>query len=171
MRLFIAVDLPESIKEELRNLQKEFKGLGKFYFVKDFHLTLKFLGEVDEDKVKEIKDRLKNIKLDGFNLILEGLGSFPNENYVKVLWVGCPNNEIIELHNKIDEHLKDLFPLDYRFKGHITLARAKFIGNKDKLKEKLKTKYCNSFKVDKFKLIKSELTREGAVYSVLEEFS
>ena len=169
MRLFIAIDLPEDIKVELRNLQKEFKGQGKFYFVKDFHLTLKFLGEVEENKVEEIKDRLKDIKVGKFDLMLQDLGSFPNEDYVKVLWVGCPNKEIIELHEKIDECLKGLFKKEYRFSGHITLARVKFVKDKEGFVKCLKEIKVEekTIEVKDFRLVKSTLTSEGPVYEDL----
>jgi len=171
MRLFVAIDLPENVKEKLRKLQNELKELGNFSFVKDFHLTLKFLGEVSEDKIEEIKEKLQNIKVNSFDLILNDLGVFPDEGYIRVIWVGCSNKEVFELHEKIDDSLKDLFGKDNRFSGHITLARVKFVKDRENLKKKLNIKFSSSFKVDNFKLIKSELTRNGAVYSILEEFS
>jgi len=171
MRLFIAIDLPDEIKKELRELQKEFRSLGKMKFVNDFHLTLKFLGEVEENKLEEIKRRLKEVSFKPFDLILENLGVFPNETYISVLWVGALSEEVNDLQGEIDGKLQDLFPRENRFHSHITLARVKFIKNKEELMKKLKLEYNSSFKVEKFKLIKSILNKDGPKYTSLGEFS
>jgi len=171
MRLFIAVEIPKEIQEELRSLQKEFRGLAKIKFVGKFHLTLKFLGDVQEDKVDEIKRRLKEISFKPFDQIIENIGVFPNEDKIKVIWVGVFSKEINNLQGKIDDKLSDLFPRDNLFIPHLTLGRVKFIKKKEELKEKLKLKYSNIFKVDNFKLILSYPDKGAYKYRILETFS
>ena len=171
MRLFIAIDIPKDISQELREFQREFKGLAKIKMVSTFHLTLKFLGDVEKDKVDEIKRRLKEISFDPFDLVLEDVGVFPDENNMKVIWVGALSKEVNDLQGNIDEKLSDLFPRDERFHSHLTLGRVKLVKKKEELKEKLKLKYSNIFKVDNFKLILSYPNKGTYKYKVLEIFS
>lgn len=173
MRLFIAIDIPKEIKDKLFDLQKQIgSDLAKISWVhkKNLHLTLKFLGELPENKVEGIKERLRTIKLNSFEVELNSLGVFPNENRIRVIWVGLKSEHIYELQIKIDQELLDLFSKDTRFQSHLTLGRVKFIKNKEKLKEKLKLKCDGRFFVKKFKLIKSSLTREGPIYETIEEY-
>lgn len=173
MRSFIAIETPEQISNILKDLQKKFEGLGKINFTKEpYHLTLKFLGEITEDQVSKIKIILKDIKFQPFEIELTRLGVFPNENYIRVLWVGVKGSGIDDLQQQIDLKLKDMFKKDTRFHAHITLGRVKFVKNKEKIKDLLKTEVPNlKFEVKEFKLIKSELTPEGPRYENIEIFS
>lgn len=171
MRLFIAIEVPKEVREHLNSIQKELPD--ELKFVKEYHLTLKFLGEVEDDKVDEIKKKLKEIKFDSFTAELSDVGVFPNEDYIKVVWVGVePKDKIIELQQKVEKSLLRMFLNDNRFHPHITIARVKFLKDKEGFKKKLKEIKAEklSFDVGSFKLIKSVLTKEGPVYEVLEEF-
>jgi len=177
MRCFIAIDLPGEIKDYLFNLQKEFdNNLIKVKWVakKNLHLTLKFLGEVDEKTLEEVKRKLKGIKIKKFLLKLEEVGLFPDENYVRVIWIGLkPDENIIKLQKLIDSELLDLFKGEQEFKAHLTLGRAKFVKDKEGFKalfKKIKIKDLE-FKVDSFKLMKSTLTKDGPIYDVLELYT
>ena len=176
MRLFIALDIPEDIKEYMVKIQKKIdNNLVKIKFVNknQMHLTLKFLGEVQPDNIEIIKEELKKIKFLPFTSYLDSIDVFPNENYIMVVWIGLkPEEEIIKIQQNIDENLKKLFKKDKNFKPHLTLARVKFVENKNKFTGKLKEiKVENKkFKVNNFKLIKSILTRQGPVYEDLEIF-
>lgn len=170
MRAFICFDPSDEVKEALKHLQKEFHDSGNINFVNEFHCTLKFLGDIDESTLDIVKKLLSDIKFDEFEVSLDHLGVFPNENYVRVLWVGL-NGDVLDLKNKIDNSLDGLFDKDeYEFKSHITLGRVKFLENKHKFREKLNIKLQGKFKVKEFKLMKSELTREGPVYEVLKTY-
>ena len=171
MRAFIAIEISEEVNKLLEDLQKKFQDLGKINFTKKpHHLTLKFLGEVTEEQVEKIKTLLKDVKLKSFELELTGLGVFPNENYIKVIWVGV-KGRVNELQQRIDSKLAEMFEKDERFHAHITLGRVKFVKDKQKIKEILKTKIPNlKFEVKEFKLIKSELTPEGPIYEDLGTF-
>lgn len=173
MRLFIAIELPEEVKDYLIELQKQFTDIkAKFVRKEQMHLTLKFLGETE--KLDEIKEKLSEVKTEPFETALSELGVFPSENYVRVLWVGLKNSEkIIELQKKIDSSLSEIgFARDKRFHSHVTLARIKFIQDKPGFVKKLKETKVEEkgFKVEKVYLIKSTLTREGPVYETLGEF-
>lgn len=174
MRLFIAFGISNEAEKELENAQQAIKRIdSNLGFVREFHLTLKFLGEVDDSKVGEIKERLSKINFEEFNAELDGLGVFPSENYVRVVWVGLePKEKISALQQKIEGSLEGLFERDNRFHPHLTLARVKFIKDKKTLLESLKKIKPGkvSFEVSSFKLIKSMLTPGGPVYGVLEEF-
>jgi len=172
MRTFIAIETPKEVSLTLKEIQKKFEGLGKINFTQEpYHLTLKFLGEISEDQCTQIKDILKSIKFKPFELELTQLGVFPNENYIKVIWVGTKDKEVNELQQQIDSKLTGMFGKDPRFHAHITLGRVKFVQDKIRIKELLKTKIPSlKFEVKEFKLIKSELTPEGPEYEDLEVF-
>ncbi len=171
MRAFIAIEVPEEINNFLIDIQNKIKGFGKLNFVKPpFHLTLKFLGEVSKEKIDLVKEKLKKIVFHEFDLQLDSLGVFPNKNYIRVIWVGI-NGNVKSLQQKIDKGLKGLFNEELNFHPHITLARVKSIENKRKAKEKIHIKIDPlGFKVNQFKLIKSELTPEGPHYSLIEVY-
>lgn len=78
MRAFIAIEIPEEINKVLKELQRKFEGLGKINFTKEpYHLTLKFLGDITEDRVSKIIIALGTIKIKPFELELTSLGVFP----------------------------------------------------------------------------------------------
>lgn len=172
MRLFIAFDTDDEVKKELSAVQKKLRH-SKLNLTKEFHLTLKFLGEVEEESLAEIKQRLKKVSFEKFEAQLSNIGVFPSEDYINVVWIGLePKEKITELQKKIEDSLEGLFPKDNRFHPHITLARVKFIEDKKQFKDNLKNIKVEKikFSVAKFSLMKSTLTSEGPVYKVLEEF-
>ncbi len=172
MRLFIAVDLPEEAKDELRNAQQHLPD-SKLSKAKDFHITLKFLGEVQPHNAEEVNQQLQKVDFKAFNTSVDQLGVFPNEKYIRVVWAGIrPEEEMLMLQKKIDEIIGKEFPDDYKFSAHITLARVKYVENKTSFIEMLKKiKIKNiSFTVDSFKLKKSTLSPKGPVYEDLESF-
>lgn len=174
MRLFIAFDISKEAETEVVRAQDDLKKAdAKLSLVKEFHLTLKFLGEVDEKKLDELKERLKKVSFEPFYAHLGNTGVFPSEDYVRVVWIGIePKDKISELQQKIEDCLEGMFEEDTRFHPHLTLARVKFVKDKKAFMEKLKSVRAEkrSFKVESFKLMKSTLTPEGPVYEVLEEY-
>src|SRR3989338_9641010 len=170
MRLFIAIEIPEGIKEHIAEIQERINNKeNKIRVVdkKQIHLTLKFLGEVQPDKIGIIREELKKITFTPFSVYLDQIGVFPDENYIRVVWVGLsPENPILELQKNIDEKLKKIFKKEKDYKPHLTLARVKYIENKKEFIDKLKKIKIENKKIDiaNFKLIKSTLTPQGPVY-------
>ena len=167
MRLFIALEF-EEISDYLKQLQEKIPKVKSTYPNK-FHLTLKFLGEVSEDKAEEVKEKLKKIDFSRFTAKLGKLGVFPNEKFIRVVWVGLEDGKKIEeLQKNIEGVLSDLFGKDKKFHPHITLARIKFIED-DKKEEFVEAATAievepKETEIKVFKLIKSTLTPEGPVY-------
>ena len=177
MRAFIAIEIPSEVKKIFLEVQNQLdKDKAKLKITRDFHLTLKFLGEVDETKVEEIKKKLSEIKFDSFETSLTNIGVFPEEDYIRVIWIGLddPKNAIKKLQQEIDEKLQKLgFKKDERFHPHVTLARVKFTKDKEGLLKNLKKIEFKKepFKVNEFKLKKSTLTPKGSIYEDLGVFS
>ena len=166
----MAVELPPEVIEELVRLQKEIRQEG-LRLVKDFHLTLKFLGEVSDPKIERIKEKLGEISFGKFEAELSETGIFPNPNYIRVIWAGIKADQIYSLQKAIDSSLEKLgFQRERDFKPHLTLARVDFIKDKVAFKNKLTLLKINNLKfgINEFKLIKSTLTPTGPVYEVLE---
>jgi len=170
MRIFIAAELPEEVKEYLFSLQKEIGGsLAKINWVhkKNIHLTLKFLGDVSESLVEDIKKRISMIRFKRFVVRTSGIGVFPSESFVRVVWVGLePEGKIIELQQKVDEALLDMFHEEQKFQAHLTLGRVKFVKKKREFIERIKNLKVKPVEVEisEIKLIESELTKDGPVY-------
>ncbi|MCD4759367.1 RNA 2',3'-cyclic phosphodiesterase [archaeon] len=175
MRLFIAVELPKEVKEELYRIQKLIKpSLAKIKWVpkKNLHLTLKFIGET-EVSVEEISERLSKIKFDSMKVGLDNFGVFSKGNETKVLWVDIkPGGEVIELQQKVDSELFSLFKKDQKFKLHLTLGRVKFVKKKEeflKVLKEIEVKHIE-FEINEFKLMESKLSKDGSKYIVLKEY-
>ena len=124
-RLFVALDLPDSVKRSLEPLAK---GLGdvRWSTPDQQHLTLRFIGEVGNGAVPEVVEALATVPAMPFALTLEGLGHFPPRGEPRVLWVGVQKSaELARLKRRIDRALEQAgIPPDGRkFAPHVTLAR------------------------------------------------
>ncbi len=163
MRLFIAIDPPEQIQEYFKSIQTELDPSIKL--VKSFHLTLKFLGEVDESTSNKVIETLSKVKFDPFELETTNLGAFPNENYTRVLWIGIKDQpDLMKLQKDIEDALSEFkFKKDFNFHPHITLARVH-----KKIKFPNIETEPESFKVNNFIIYKSTLTPSGPVYKILK---
>lgn len=173
MRLFIAIELPHDIKDYLRQLQEQLPE-AKMSKAKDFHLTLQFLGDVDEGKAENIKKALEKVLFSPFSLTLSSIGVFPNEKNVRVVWIGLKEcKELTELQRNAENAMKQLnFKSDKRFHPHLTLARVKYVDDKKGFIERIKQIKTDEkgFDVKSFCLFRSTLTPEGAVYDILGEY-
>tara|TARA_Y100000310_G_scaffold43465_1_gene40562 strand:- start:14954 stop:15487 length:534 start_codon:yes stop_codon:yes gene_type:complete len=176
MRLFIAVTLPDNIREYIKDIQKQVplnNNKIKLVSAEQLHLTLKFLGEVSEKDVDKVKECLSAVKVKQFKAVLDGTGAFPSESYIRVVWVGLrPKNKFIELQQRVDKSLLELFKPDKRFQPHVTIARVRFVEDKKGFFEKVKNIKVEEkeFIVKNFKLVKSTLTGEGPVYEEIGSF-
>lgn len=174
MRLFLAIDLPKEIKDYLFELEKKVKE-AKITWVskKNLHLTLKFLGEVNEKDLPELKKQIQIIH-PKLKLKLSKIGFFPNSKEPRVIWVGVePEEEIIFLQQKLDGQLLHLFPGEQKFQAHLTLGRIKSIRRKEEFLHSVKSLHVEpkEFEITSFQLMKSELTKLGPTYETLESIS
>ena len=174
MRCFIAIDLPDEVKKELTEIQKKIPIEDtKIINVKPeiMHLTLRFLGEVDSENVNKIKLILNSLKVKQFKAKLSSIGIFPDENFIRVVWVGLePKEKFKEIYDLIENELSKIkIEGDSRFESHVTLSRVKFVKDKKKFIEKLKKIEIKpiEFTVDNIKLKMSSLTSNGPVYNDL----
>ena len=171
IRIFVSTDLPEDIQKEVKKIQDILpKFEGKRTELENLHLTLKFLGGISEERVEEVKKRLRDVKFEKFESEIDGMGVF-SLKFVKIVWVHLRNCN--ELQKIIDEALSGIFRKEERFMSHVTIARVKFLKNKNYFLGELKKIKIPKIKftVDKFRLKKSTLTPDGPVYEILEEYA
>lgn len=171
MRLFLAIDLPKEIKDYLFELEKIVKE-AKITWVskKNLHLTLKFLGEVNESDIPKIKEQIQ-ITHSKLKLKLSKIGFFPNSKEPTVIWLGIePEEEIIFLQQKLDSQLLNLFSGEQKFQAHLTLGRIKSIRRKEDFFNSIKSIQIEQkeFEITSFQLMKSQLTKLGPIYETLE---
>ena len=175
MRTFIALDLPKEVVEEIEKIQKTIwkKTLftGKLIERMNLHLTLKFLGEIDEEKVEEVKKILNKIKFNNFIAEIGEVGVFSKQR-IRIIWIKLNGKGIFELQKQVDEMLKDMFPIELRFMSHITIARVKNVRDKKGLLDYLNSIKPKSirFKIGSFSFKKSELLEPGPIYEDLESY-
>ncbi len=171
LRTFISIDLPRRVQREIKKLQDDLPGFeGKRTELENSHLTLKFLGEIGGEKVEEIKKKLLEIKFPKFETEIDEIGVF-SPKFVKIVWVHLRN--CYGLQKVVDKALSGLFKEEERFMSHVTIARVRFLKNKNYFLGELKKVKIPKikFKVDKFTLKKSTLTPEGPLYETLEEYN
>jgi 2'-5' RNA ligase len=170
MRLFISCEIPQEISGYIQELAKKLPE-AKLTIPKNIDLTIKFLGDVPDTKLEEIKQKLSEIKFKPFKAMLNGTGVF-TEDFIRVAWVGLtPSEKFEELHVLADNALKGLFPEEKRFQAHLTIARVKYVEDKQKFLGVLKLIKVEplTFEVNKLVLFKSQLSPNGATHEPLLE--
>ncbi len=169
-RLFVAVDMPDQLKERLAQMFFGIPG-AKWVAEEQLHLTLRFIGEVDGGVFKDVKEALSQISLDSFPLKLKGMGYFPPRKKPKVLWVGIEKSDtLLSLRNRVEAVVvkAGLAPEQRKFSPHITLARLR----DTPLKKITNFLAGNSlyesepFQVSEFHLYSSLLTPKGAIHQI-----
>lgn len=182
MRLFLAVDIPEENKKQISQFIRTVdQGTQAVKWVEqpNLHLTVKFLGEVPAQALKNISTAAAG-SLQGmrkFDVSLKGIGFFPNQHNPRVIWVGITQGQesIMEVGKRLDEGLEDYgFDRERNRKAHLTIGRVRdnsnnkqMIINIDNNKEELPE---ISFRVEEVFLYQSELTSKGPIYTVLEKY-
>lgn len=167
MRLFLAIKIPNELKEKisqkyLEKIPNELKTVKK----ENLHITMLFLGEKTEKEFEEIRKNFQKIEFTEFKASVSGIGYFSS----KVFWVGIGkgSNELGALSSIISKIQKP----DKKFHAHITIARNKRMDEKEffKLAEKLgEEKLEENFNVNSIILMKSTLTDEGVLYEEVSE--
>ena len=181
MRTFIAIELSSEIKESLAQAQSHLKYAGadvKWVTPENIHLTLKFLGEIPEEKCENVKAALDEIAKTtaSFELSIKDIGAFPNIEFPRVIWIGLDKGakESTELAAKVDEALSKLgFAKETRpFAAHLTIGRIRSAKNKEALKEKVLgygDRVTGNEKISSVILFHSKLTPTGSIYTKLHE--
>lgn len=179
IRAFVAIKLPDSVIEALRNIQQEInRGWRDVSWVKpdSIHLTLKFLGNIESGRVAEIAGELKKAAsgIAPFTITVEGVGGFPNLKTPRVIWVGVKGEDaMFTLQKNIDERLNAIgFEKEDRpFQPHLTLCRVKSLSagrEAGRVVTELNPQIKTEFKADSFLFFKSVLNPKGAEYTILK---
>lgn len=178
MRSFIAVDLQKDLIPKVVDVQSQItEGKIKFVEPENLHFTLKFLGEITEEKAHTVITKLKEIctAFTPFSVLLKGAGAFPSVNYMKVIWIGVESEEFYTLSTLVDSGMAKLgFRQERNITPHLTVGRVKAPGNKTRLKEQVQALQdvdIGEMTVASVKLKKSELTRKGPIYTDIEDIS
>ncbi len=178
IRLFVALKIPENIKEQLLNIYYELVPDASLYrwVTKDkIHLTLKFIGEVEENLVSPIASELDFVKnFHSFDFRISRFGFFSRDKRPKILWAGLHTDEVIfKLAEELNKRMEifDIEPEKRKFKSHLTLLRIN-----SKLDEYVINNFNNyqfdnlKFKTNKIALVKSELSQAGAQYTEIKNY-
>ncbi len=185
IRSFIAIDLPDGVKDALQEIGERLRrqmpgGSVRWSRVSGIHLTLKFLGNVDEGRLPEITAALTQIgqRHAPFSITVAGVGCFPNTNKPRVVWVGLEEErgDLKALQRDVDKILAPLGfdPEKRAYHPHLTLGRTRrgiHSGDQRRVGEIVASADVGALGrlcVESFRLIQSDLRPNGAVYTPLE---
>jgi 2'-5' RNA ligase len=183
VRSFIAIQLPADVRAELTSLEDKLKAR-RHPFVKwvdpeSMHLTLKFLGSVAVDSIPQIVEAMSGVAQSHstFKLQVIGTGAFPNWQRPQVVWVGVggESDKLNALHRELESALSPMgfTPESRSFSAHLTLGRLRDRVTTDdrrrfaEFAQKIRFETSLSFEVSAIRLMKSQLTPTGPIYSEL----
>jgi len=148
----------------------------KLVEIENIHITLKFLGDIEDHQVEEVSQVIRDITLTPFEFTVEGVGVFPNLRRPTTVWawISTGVGELAGLFNDVNDGLVKLgFEKDSRkFHPHLTIARVRGEQNRDRLVNELMSMEEMKFgkvQVDRIYLKKSVLTPKGPIYTILAE--
>jgi len=178
MRAFLAIDIPEEIRKRLATTQDElrqFSSAAKWVSPESIHLTLKFMGEIPEQRRDDIDQAMAGLKWKPFSVAVRGVGFFPGLASPRVLWAGLESSVVAGLAKEIDSRLeREGFEREERdFRAHLTLARTK--GNRlerslVKAAERFEQTEFGTFVANCVYLYQSTLKPGGSLYTKLKEY-
>ncbi|UXD21826.1 hypothetical protein IPA_08570 [Ignicoccus pacificus DSM 13166] len=180
VRAFIAVDIEGELAGKLGRLAESLKQTGadvKIVEVENFHITLRFLGNIPVDMIDEIEKVMQKAAQSGrrHKIRLKGVGAFPSPYRPRVIWVGVEGDEVLaEMARILERELRKMGfrPETKGFTAHVTLARVKGPRGRERLTEwieSMKDIDLGEFEVTNIRLKKSTLTPRGPIYETLRE--
>ncbi|WP_435077522.1 RNA 2',3'-cyclic phosphodiesterase [Halococcus sp. AFM35] len=181
MRLFVSVDLA-GLEDDIASVQERVADASGVRLTDPatVHVTLKFLGDVDDERVADLTDALEtavdDAGVDPFTAEFGGLGAFPSAEYIRVLWVGVRegSTELARLHEVIEERTVAMGfdPEDHEFTPHATIARMDHAGGKEQVQRALNESdpTVGTRDIEAVELTKSVLRDDGPEYTTVERF-
>jgi 2'-5' RNA ligase len=186
LRLFVAIPMPEAVRNQIIGVQQELQRLVSREAVRwtkpeQFHLTLRFLGEVPVERVPSLQEAVNTVCLGSpaRRLRAQGIGFFPNARSPRVIWVGINDGgrHLADLQKKIENAIRRFTeePGGENFAGHVTLGRFKHfkrqeIGKLTVRAQAMKDQEFGEWTAQEIEIIRSELSPEGARYTSLAVF-
>jgi len=179
MRLFVSVDLPDDLADDVAAVQDRFADAGGLRFTDpgQAHVTLQFLGDVEESRAGDLGDALESAVSDAgvapFDARVEGLGVFPRMDYISVVWlgVGDGSEELTALQEAVETEFvsRGFDPGDHEFTPHVTLARMEHGGGKQLVQNVVSGSHpeAGTARVESVRLTESTLTGDGPVYETV----
>lgn len=174
IRLFVALELPSEIRDRLAMLSTGIDG-ARFVASENLHITLRFIGDVEEPVIDDIVAPLARIRAEPFPVTLTGAGHFESGRRVRAVWIGVEKSRpLMELQERIEAAVAraGLPPEGRRFVPHITMARLRNVAP-----GAIRGWLSNStlfravpFQANRFVLFSSHLGREGSHYRIEEAF-
>ena len=169
-RLFVAIDLPDEVKNAVDGIVGRDLPGARRVPREQLHLTLRFIGDADEQIFQAVKNELASVRGTPFSLIIKGVGHFPPKREPRVLWVGIEESlPLRDLQKNIEQSLINAgITADERsFSPHITIARLREtpLAKVATIEERHRQFSAGPFPVEEFYLYSSMITREGAIHS------
>ncbi|APX97425.1 RNA 2',3'-cyclic phosphodiesterase [Natronorubrum daqingense] len=183
MRLFVSVDLPDDLAASVSTVQDEFRDASGLRFTdpEQAHVTLKFLGEVDNDRLGQLRRELaaavSEASVEPFSVRFGGLGVFPSLEYISVVWLGVEagGDPLTRLQEAVESRTVAMGfdPESHEFTPHVTLARMDHAGGKELVQDVVREHEptVGEMHVDSIHLTESTLTDDGPTYSSVDSFS
>lgn len=174
IRLFVGLALPEEVRARLAALCAGLQGV-RWVAPENMHVTLRFIGDIDEGTAEDVHEALAQVRAPGFDLHLAGAGTFGSRSRPHALWVGVDKTPaLVHLRDKVESAVvrAGLDPENRKFSPHVTLARMKgapaprlpeFVAQHDALR-------VGPIAVRRFVLFSSHLGRNGASYAVEADY-
>jgi len=190
MRIFVALDIDDEIRERIARFIAEMRALAadvRWVAPESLHVTLKFIGEKPDELVKQVQERLSTISATGFDLSFRGCGFFPTSKSARVFWIGIEaGTGLAKLASQVEDALVGIgVPKEARaFSPHLTLARAgsgapgqrkddksnkQFAKMQEKLTE-LPAPEFGRMSAREFFLYRSQLSSQGSRYTKITRF-
>ncbi len=175
IRLFIAVDIPETIKQRIEGMGRS---IPRAHPVppEQLHITVRFIGDTESSRLLDIEETLERISCQHFQIQIKGVGTFPPRGNPRVLWAGVEQQSgLLHLRREIDQKLalQGIAKEKRKYRPHITLARLKncpikrlqhFLAGNSFLQ-------TPNFTINSFSLYSSQLTPKGAIHTSLRTYS
>lgn len=172
-RYFVSITLPGHLQKQVDEILPE----SRYWRKTDrsqLHLTLRFIGDLDDAGVKDIQDKLAKINIPEFTLRLNGIGFFPRNGIVRVIWIGAEKSSTLaQLQNLVDKTVSDVLnsESEHSFTPHITLARTKWRLKKEELLKLMPDSEKEyEFRVHSFQLMESRQGKNGAEHLQVKNY-
>jgi len=182
-RLFVAIPVPDPVRDKMLTVQRELQSLAPHGAVRwtkpeQFHLTLRFLGDVSSERVEDLRESVRAVcaGVPVLSLCACGVGFFPNARSPRVVWIGIGDHEnrLMDLQRKIESAIRPFTqePGGEHFAGHVTLGRFKQV-NQLRINEltgrveAMKDRMFGEWIAHEIEIVRSELSATGPRYNPL----